>query len=131
MGNYLTSTTENNKGNHVFLDFTNFHGNEYDLGKKVFDIMINAIENTNMKIVHKHLEILNGDTPAGFTSVILLDESHATSHCYSEDGLLAIDLFTCGSTDTVKVMENIKEELFKEFPNLKCTYFQNHKRFNY
>jgi len=131
MGNYLTSSSENHKGNHIFLDFINFHGNEYELGNKVFDIMIKAIESTNMKIVHKHLEILNGDTPSGFTSVILLDESHATSHCYSDDGLLAIDLFTCGKTDTLKVMETIKENLFKEFPNLKCTYFQNHRRFNF
>ena len=122
---------ENYKGKHIFADFINLHGDEYLLGEKVFKIMIKAIENTDMKIVHKHLKILNEDTKPGFTSVLLLDESHFTSHCYSDDGLLALDLFTCGKTDTTKTMEYIKEELYKEFPNLKCTYLQNHKRFNF
>ena len=32
-------------------------------------------------------------SPPEFASVVLLDESHVSAHCYSETGLLAIDAF--------------------------------------
>ena len=135
MGNYLTThkVEVRYKGNHVFADFTGFHGDEHVLGKFVYELMIRAIERTNMKIVHKHLEILNVDTPPGFTAFLQLDSSHISSHSYTEksQGLLALDCFTCGPTDTLSVMNYIKDELIKEFPEIKCTYLQNHKRFNF
>lgn len=120
------------KGNHVFSDFTGFYGDENILGQFVFNLMIQAIEEkTDMKIIHRNLSILNGDTPPGFTSVLLLDASHITSHSYTNDGLLCLDLFTCGKTDSLSVMNYIKDELIKEYPEIKCTYLQNHKRFNF
>jgi S-adenosylmethionine decarboxylase len=132
MGNYI-SINDNHKGNHVFADFTGFYGDENELGKFVFELMIRAIEKTDMKIVHRHLEILNDDTPPGFTSILLLDTSHITAHSYTgnDQGLLAFDCFTCGVTDTVKMMNYIKDELLKEYPEIKCTYLQKHKRFNF
>lgn len=120
----------NYKGTHILCDFINFVGNEYELGLKVFNIMIESINNTNMKIVHQKLCILNEDTPPGFTGVLLLDESHFTCHCYTNTGLLAFDLFTCGNTDTRNVMEYVKNKLKQEFPNLECTYLKTHNRFN-
>lgn len=66
----------------------------------VFLAMKNAVEQcTTMTIVHKNLTILTGDTsPTGFTSCLLLDESHFTAHSYHDEGLLCCDIFTCGST---------------------------------
>ena len=89
-----------------------------------------------MKIVHKHLEILNKDTPPGFTSgILMLDSSHFTSHSYTDLGIIAMDIFTCSNaihtTNVLEVMEYVKDELLKEFPEIKCTYLQNHKRFRY
>ena len=65
---------KNFKGNHILVDYVGLYGDEKELGEFIFNLMIQCIENTKMKIVHKHLVILNGDTPAGFTSVLLLDE---------------------------------------------------------
>lgn len=121
----------NYKGTHVLADFTGIQGDEYKIGKFVFELIIKAIERTSMKIIHKHLEILNVDTPPGFTSVLLLDSSHISSHGYTDVGLVAFDCFTCGQTNTMEIMEFIKEELLKEFPETKCTYIQNHHRFHY
>jgi S-adenosylmethionine decarboxylase len=119
------------KGKHIFVDFMGIKDNEKELGEFVFELMIKSVvNNSNMKIVHKHLEILNGDTPPGFTSVLLLDESHFTSHCYSEEGLLAIDLFTCGKTDTAKVIDYFTEKIIGKYPNIICTYKKNHERFH-
>lgn len=126
----------NYKGSHVLADFTGIYGNEYDIGKFVFELMIKAIERTTMKIVHKHLEILNKDTPPGFTSgILLLDSSHFTAHSYTGLQILALDLFTCSgeetSTDVMEIMQFVKDELLKEFPDSKCTYMHNHKRFRF
>lgn len=122
---------DRNKGNHVFADFINFYGNENLLGDYVYNLMIEAIERTPMKIMHKHLEILNKDTPPGFSAFLCLDSSHISAHSYTDIGLLAIDIFTCGSTNTMDVMNYIKDNLSNKFPLIKCTYIDNHKRFNY
>ena len=51
MGNYFTTNVviEKHKGNHVFADFTGFKGDEYYLGKYIFELMIKAIERTDIK----------------------------------------------------------------------------------
>ena len=134
MGNYFTYK---HHGNHVFTYYTWYTNKEIIddkiLAETIFQIMQDAIQNTNMTIVHKKLCIL-GNTPEsapGFTSILLLDESHCSSHCYSDRGWLAIDSFTCGKTDPVPIMEYIKTHIKQQYPSLKCTYFQRHKRFHY
>lgn len=84
---------------HIFIDYRDIYDDdENELGEFVFGLMISTILNkTCMKIVHQHLCILNVDTPPGFTSVLLLDSSHFTSHCYSKKGTLSCDLFTCNT----------------------------------
>ena len=124
------------KGQHAMIDFKGIKGDEYILGKFIFDLMIRAIERTSMKIVHKHLEILNKDTPPGFTSaLLLLDSSHCTSHCYSDIGMLAIDIFTCNSedntTDVMEILQYMKNEIIQQFPDSECTFEFNQKRFRF
>lgn len=93
---------------HIFLDYQDIYDDEYSLGKFIFHLMVSTIlEKTCMRIVHQHLCILNEDTPPGFTSVLLLDSSHFTSHCYSKKGTLSCDLFTC-NTDLSVLEDAIK-----------------------
>lgn len=127
----MAQNSENHRGSHAMIDICNFYGEENKLGNLVFDLMINAIERTTMKIVHKHLEILNKDTPPGFSAILSLDSSHISAHAYtSKDiALIAFDCFTCGQTNPLEVLQYIYNELNKEFPNIKCTYEFNHKRF--
>lgn len=120
-------------GTHYLIDYRNFFGKEDILGDFVFTSMIEAItETTSMKIVHKKLEILKEEdgTQPGFTSVLLLDESHFTAHCYSEKGLLALDIFTCGNTDTSKVVEYFNKKLINTYPFVENTFLKNVERFN-
>ena len=133
MTNDETIDNFKHRGSHAMIDICNFYGDETILGNFVFDIMIKAIERTTMKIVHKHLEILNKDTPPGYTAVLNLDSSHCTVHAYtSKDiGLTAFDCFTCGQTNPLEVLKYIYDELLKKFPDIKCTYMFNHKRFRY
>ena len=139
---YVTSSLfrkkeEKCKGSHVLADFTGLGlGDEYEIGNFIFNLMIEAIDQTSMKIVHSHLEILNKDTPPGFTSgILLLDSSHFTAHCYSDLGIIAMDLFTCDGedhiTDVMSVMKYVQNKIVKKYPNVKCTYMKEHKRFRY
>jgi len=132
MGNCLNYK---HHGKHVFADF--IWNTEIDiiddivLANTIFNIMENAIKETNMTIVHKKLCILGGETPPGFTSVFLLDESHCSAHCYSDRGWLALDCFTCGYTDPEPILKYIKNQIKNQYPSLICTYLQKHKRFHY
>ena len=133
--NQNSSETENfnHRGSHAMMDICNFYGDETKLGNIVFDLMISAIKRTSMKIVHKHLEILNTDTPPGFTAFLSLDSSHISAHSYTSNdiALIAFDCFTCGKTNPLEVLQYIYIELNKDFPDIKCSYEFNHKRFRY
>jgi S-adenosylmethionine/arginine decarboxylase-like enzyme len=122
-----------NKGNHIFLDIENVMCDDpAKLGKFIFELMQKSIGLTNMNIVHKHLEILQEPmTQNGFTSVLLLDASHMTSHCYSDLGLLAFDIFTCGVTDVQVITDHLIIKLRDLYPNLKITSYSNNLRFLY
>lgn len=126
----------NYKGKHVLCDFI-FNPQELEddetLAQNVMFLMESAIAQTDMRIVHKCMKIL-GDTPQsekGFTSVLLLDESHITSHCYSQRGLLAFDIFTCGHTSPQVVMDFIILNMKKLYPSFECIYNEFHYRFHY
>ena len=62
------------------------------------------------------------NSPPGFTAVVLLDESHVSAHCYADTGQIALDVFTCGTTEPKDVLRYIREEIdlgtvtFKEEP---------------
>lgn len=50
-------------------------------------------------------------SPAGCTAIVMLDESHCSVHTYADLGLLALDVFTCGSTDPMEVWSILSAEL--------------------
>jgi S-adenosylmethionine/arginine decarboxylase-like enzyme len=139
--NLFGQNTKKHHGNHVFADFVwdvtkdNLDGEDFSdhvFGDFVFETMKKAIHQTKMTIVHSKLCILGeGDSIPGWTSVILIDESHYSSHSYTDRGLLALDIFTCGNTNPIPIMEYTIKEIKNKYPSLKCTYFQNHHRFHY
>ena len=124
----------NHKGTHIFLDFVNFNVSREDLDetcKYVFSLMEDSLTSTSMKNKHGKMVVLKDDTEEGFTSVILLDESHITAHSYTKIGLLALDVFTCGKTNPKVISDFIKSGLENKYPNIKCINHQINKRFMY
>ena len=79
--------------------------------------------------VHHKAVVLGDDnlSPPGFTACVLIDESHVTAHCYSERGLLAIDIFTCGGKPSMpmEIALAIHHEITNKVPSSKlCQQFQ-------
>ena len=93
--------------------------------------MKDSLKLTTMKNMHSKMIMLDTDTEEGFTSVILLDESHITCHSYTKLGLLALDVFTCGETNPEIVSNYIRKELEIKYPNILCTNSKTHERFVY
>lgn len=102
----------NARGKHIFLDFTEFFPNVSFDGHEMLVLMKKAIEHSGAREVHAHVEVFDGTvSPPGFAAVVLIDESHVSAHCYSDRGLLAIDAFTCGTTDPATIITQLKQAL--------------------
>ena len=103
------------RGTHVLLDYRNYSSTQENDGWWILDLMRQSVRKCGIREVHSHVEIFDGDlSPPGFAAVVLIDESHVTAHCYSESGLLAIDVFTCGDHDPDCVAEQIHGRLVSE-----------------
>lgn len=127
-----------NKGIHILLDFskqkniqTIFKEIEENsiFSKNLIEYMIYTCKNNGITVLGHQLEVFDGSkSPHGFASVILLDESHLSAHCYSSEGMLAVDIFTCGSqergiiiADLIKkyILENSFYSLQNEIKHLR------------
>ena len=107
-------------GSHILVDYTNFFTSAEDVGQLILSVMEQAIDNSDARRVHSHVEIFDGVTsPPGFAAAVLLDESHLTAHCYSDKGWLAIDCFTCGGTNAVSIIDEIHQWLLTQSPQIK------------
>ena len=122
----------NHKGNHVFMDFVNFYDNNLEeCCNFIHNVMNDSIKQTTMRNMFSKMVMLKEDTEEGFTSVVLLDESHITCHSYTKQGLLALDVFTCGNTNPEIVANYIKEKIQEKYKDVKCLHMETHKRFIY
>ena len=103
-------------GLHIMLDCNGAVG---ITGDWMLSLMEEAVDASGARRVHSHNENFDGSvSPPGFASVVLLDESHVSAHCYSDTGLLAIDAFSCGNTDPAKIIEIIESGIREKYPNL-------------
>ena len=107
------------RGNHICLDYTGFHPAVEDSANWMLALLIEAVDQSSARRVHAHVEAFDGaESPPGFAAVVLLDESHISAHCYAEEGLLAIDCFTCGETDPAELTEWLDAALQRACPGL-------------
>lgn len=106
-------------GKHIFLDYTEFFPSSTFHGDHMLHLMREAVEKSGAREVHAHVEHFDGSvSPPGFAAAVLIDESHVSAHCYSDRGLLAIDVFTCGTTDPETIISQLKDALSECCPTL-------------
>ena len=115
-------------GSHIMLDCTGSVGID---GNWMLEVMKTAVENSGARRVHSHVEHFDGTlSPPGFAAMVLIDESHVSAHCYSDEGLLAIDAFSCGKTDPSSIINHIQLELLNEHTNLSINQRKRVARFH-
>jgi S-adenosylmethionine decarboxylase len=114
-----------NKGYHITIDYFGFKCKSdsfKEIGENISKIIFNGLKKYNINIVHNHMEFFDGsNSPPGFTSVFLIDESHISAHCYSDTSLLALDVFTCSPNPeiTKSIANFINKKIFINFPDIK------------
>jgi len=93
------------------------------------NVMARAAERAGATVVSQIRYKFGLDSPPGFTAVVMLDESHCSAHTYADLGLVAMDVFTCGTTEPKDVLRYIREEIdlgdvrIRELPR-----FETHER---
>ncbi len=126
----INMNTNGSRGVHIFLDYINYNPPTQEDGKWMLKILRNCIKKAGVKEVHAHVVEFDGaNSPPGFAAVVLVDESHVTAHCYSEIGILAIDVFTCGKNDPQVIVDELKIILSKSIDNLNLVREESVKRF--
>lgn len=121
-------------GKHATIDIKDFIIDPIVGGEFIFNLMIQSLKLSSCREVHKKLVPLGlqGESPPGFTAVVLIDESHITAHCYSDRGWLAIDVFTCGSTSSPSEMiDFIFQNIKSKYPNVNLSQKNQLNRFPY
>ncbi|DAC63001.1 TPA: adenosylmethionine decarboxylase [Candidatus Thalassarchaeaceae archaeon] len=117
-------------GKQICVDYVKCDFNEVRNGQWMLELMRYAVKNAKVREVHSHVEEFDGsESPPGFAAVVLLDESHVSAHCYYENGLLAIDAFTCGTGDPSAIIDLIHEKLVSEMKNIEEVSRNEIKRF--
>lgn len=118
------------RGAHVMLDITGFTPTLEKGGGWMLERMEAAVSASGARMVHSHVEDFDGSiSPPGFAAVVLIDESHVSAHCYSEQGLLAIDAFTCGTTKPEVIIDHLLNSLQSAVPELVVENRANSARF--
>jgi deoxyhypusine synthase len=119
------------RGRHILVDLSGYVSPGEDEGEWMLQQIRDAVTASPAREVHYHVETFDGhSTPRGFAAVVLIDESHVTAHCYSEEGLLAIDSFSCGQCDPQSIIDHLLGNLFEVIPTLEICSSEEVARFN-
>ena len=118
------------RGGHVVLDYTGYSPPVDDDGEWMLQVLRDCVHRAGIKEVHAHVAQFDGsESPPGFAAVVLIDESHVSAHCYSESGLLAIDIFTCGGSDPELLADEIHSIVVDAVPGLALSGREHLDRF--
>ena len=123
-------TDRPSRGAHILLDYVHADFKDESSYSWMFKLMREAVAESSATEVHAHMVPFDGSTsPPGFAAVVLIDESHITAHCYADQGLLAVDCFTCGQTDPDCIATHLHNRLIERMPGLTCVRKQRVERF--
>lgn len=80
---------------------------------KAIDFLTRLVSNIDMKIIKgPFAHYVDKPGNRGLTAIVMIETSHIAFHIWDEHtpGMLQFDLYTCGSLDTPKVFEMLREE---------------------
>ncbi|MBL4886739.1 MAG: adenosylmethionine decarboxylase [Planctomycetaceae bacterium] len=99
------------KGRHLLVDCFSVPQDVCLNDQLVLEAMANAATRAGANVISQVRYHFGHNSPPGFTAFVLLDESHCSAHCYAQDQMLALDIFTCGDIDPNQVLEYMREQV--------------------
>ncbi len=105
-------------GTHIIVDMYNINKDVFiKLSKSNYDIFDNFIQeiikNNDATLLSKTVH--HFDDNGAFTSLYLLAESHLSIHTWPENNFMAIDVFTCGKTNTQNIANELKNYIKPQY----------------
>jgi len=105
-GNYVEEEEEYlPAGQHLLVDIKNVDGSFLNSEERLAQAMVGVVNEAKLTLLSYHCHSL---IPIGVSCVGVLLESHVSFHTWPEEGVITLDLFTCGSDLLVPVMPVIK-----------------------
>jgi S-adenosylmethionine decarboxylase proenzyme len=94
-------------GQHLLVDMDNIEADFLDSEGRLATAMVDLVNDSGLTLLSYHC---HGLTPAGVSCAGVLLESHVSFHTWPAEGVITLDLFTCGSAsllDSMKLIENL------------------------
>jgi S-adenosylmethionine decarboxylase proenzyme len=95
-------------GQHLLVDIKSVDSDFLDSEERLAKAMVDAVKAGGLTLLSYHCHSL---IPAGVSCVGVLLESHISFHTWPEEGVITLDLFTCGPKPLLPLIPKI-EELF-------------------
>ena len=107
-------------GTHIIVDMHNIDKSVFEkVSKKNYDLFNIFIEiiikNNGATLLSKTIH--HFDENGAFTSLYLLAESHLSIHTWPENSFIAIDVFTCGDSNTQNIVDELKNYFTPKYYN--------------
>lgn len=93
-------------GTHVLVDMYGVQAELLADERLLSNLLLSSLEKSGFNVIKLVSHKFPGHQ-AGVTAIALLTESHATFHTYPEHGLLAMDIFSCGSANPDSTLNSI------------------------
>jgi S-adenosylmethionine decarboxylase len=99
------------KGKHLLIDCYHVPSGLCVNDRLLLETLAEGAREGGATVISQIRYQFGNNSPAGCAAIVMLDESHCSAHTYADLGLIALDIFTCGNTDTMRVWEYISEKL--------------------
>lgn len=99
------------KGQHLLIDCREVPRDLCLDDRLLLKTLAEAAEEAGSTVISQIRYKFGQDSPPGCTAIVMLDESHCSCHTYADDGLIALDIFTCGATDPRRIWSIIQSRL--------------------
>lgn len=93
-------------GQHLLVDIKNVDSSFLNSEKKLATAMVDLITESKLTLLSYHCHSL---IPIGVSCVGVLLESHVAFHTWPSEGVISMDLFTCGTGKLVPILPLIKQ----------------------
>ena len=94
-------------GQHLLVDIKNVDANFLNSESRLAQAMVDVVAESELTLLSYHCHSLQ---PLGVSCVGVLLESHVSFHTWPTEGVITLDLFTCGSKPLVPTMPLIEDK---------------------
>ncbi len=86
---------------------------------KILEALRLGAEAAGATVIHAHAHDFDGD---GVSAILILQESHASVHCWPTKGFASFDVYTCGESDPRKAIPVILDAVGAERLDCRVIY---------